>query len=147
MLNWIWKVHFCNVKYFPLKLDIQHKKAWFYPSKTCGQKSARPSELETPHTHTARQNAERECPISDMKPKLKTWVPGSKHHAPTRNKASMLTWKQDMTGVSGLCHKPMNDTRPKWQNPDRKWTRKKWLEGKIWMNYSYLKDQEHVLRK
>ncbi len=23
-----------------------------------------------------------------------------------------------MTGVSGLCHKTMNNTRPKWQNPD-----------------------------
>ncbi len=24
----------------------------------------------------------------------------------------------DMMGVSGLCHKTMNNTRPKWQNPD-----------------------------
>ncbi len=29
-----------------------------------------------------------------------------------------LTWNPDMTGVSGLCHKTMNNTRPKWQNPD-----------------------------
>ncbi len=54
----------------------------------------------------------------DTKPKLKTWVPGSEHHAPTWNKARRwesaqieraqsctLTWKRDMTGVSGLCHK------------------------------------------
>ncbi len=27
----------------------------------------------------------------------------------------------DMMGVSGLCHKTMNNTRPKWQNPDSKW--------------------------
>ncbi len=72
-----------------------------------------------PHAHTTRQNMERECPNPDTKPKLKTWVPGSQHHAPTRNKAHKrerarlehtrscaLTWKQDMTGVSGLCHKP-----------------------------------------
>ncbi len=26
----------------------------------------------------------------------------------------------DMMGVSGLCHKTMNNTRPKWQNPDNK---------------------------
>ncbi len=28
-----------------------------------------------------------------------------------------LTWNPDMTGASGLCHKTMNNTRPKWQNP------------------------------
>ncbi len=51
-------------------------------------------------------------------PKLNKWVPGSEHHAPTRNKARRresarlehthshtLTWKQDMMVVSGLCHK------------------------------------------
>ncbi len=70
---------------------------------------------------------EHECPNPDTKLKLKTW----EHHAPTQNKARrresarlehtrsrVLTWKQDMTGVSGLCHKTMNNTRPKWQNPD-----------------------------
>ncbi len=83
------------------------------------------------HAHKTRQNMEHECPNPDTKRKLKTWVPGSKHYAPTRNKACrrdcarleharsrMLTWKQDMTGVSGLCHKTMHNTRPKWQNPD-----------------------------
>ncbi len=64
--------------------------------KTRGQESAQPSEFE------------RECLKPDTKPKLKTWVPGSEHHAPTRNKACRwesawlertgsrtLTWKQD----------------------------------------------------
>ncbi len=83
------------------------------------------------HTHTMRQNVERECPNPDTKPKLKTWLPGSEHHAPTWNKARrresarleharsrMLTWKQNMIGVSGLCHKTMKNTRPRWQNSD-----------------------------
>ncbi len=34
---------------------------------------------------------------------------------PTRSRA--LTWKQDMTGESGLCYKTMNNTRPK-SNPE-----------------------------
>ncbi len=38
-----------------------------------------------PHTHTTRRNMERECPNTVTKLKLKTWVPGSKHHAPTRH--------------------------------------------------------------
>ncbi len=66
-----------------------------------------------PHTPTKRQNVEYKCPNPDMKPKLKTWVPGSEHHAPT--------WNPDMMVVSGLCHKTMNNTRPKWQNPDSHW--------------------------
>ncbi len=104
---------------------VQH-----HTHNTRGQESARPSELE-PHAQTMRQNMEREYPNPDTKPKLKTWVPGSEHHAPTQNKARRresarlehtrsrtLTWKQDMTGVSGLCHKTMNNTILKWQNPD-----------------------------
>ncbi len=74
-----------------------------------------------PHAPTIRQNMERECPNPDMKPKLKTWVPGPKHHVPTQNKARKrestrlkhtrsraLTWKQDKRGESGLGHKTMN---------------------------------------
>ncbi len=77
--------------------------------KTRGQESAQPSEYE------------RQCLKPDTKLKLKTWVPGSEHHAPTRNKARRrestwleragsrtLTWKQDKRGVSGLCHKTTN---------------------------------------
>ncbi len=67
MLKWIWKVNFCNVKYFPLKLDIQYKKAWFYPSKTRGQKSTRPSELETAHSHN-----ETECRTRVSDPRHET---------------------------------------------------------------------------
>ncbi len=92
---------------------------------------------KTQHTWTEEYTAERtqdrtltqqdrtwSTSVRTPKPKLKTWVPGSEHHAPTRNKARRresacaLTWKQDMTGVSGLCHKTMNNTRLKWQNPD-----------------------------
>ncbi len=76
------------------------------------------------HTHTThvdkrartmRQNMERECPNPDTKPKLKTWVPGSEHNAPTPNKAHrqesaqlehtrnrVLTRKQDKKGVRAL---------------------------------------------
>ncbi len=105
---------------------VQHNKTHM-DRRACGRANSRP------HTHTKRQNVERECPNPDTKPKLKTWVPGSEHHAPTWNKARrwestwlehtrsrVLTWKQDVTGVSGLCHKTMNKTRPKWQNPDRR---------------------------
>jgi len=96
---------------------VQHNKT-HVDRRACGRANSRP------HTHTKRQNVERECPNPDTKPKLKTWVPGSEHHAPTWNKARRRererthTWKQDMTGVSGLCNKTMNNTRPKWQNPD-----------------------------
>ncbi len=97
---------------------------------TRGQESAQSSELETAHSHNDRKwNAS--VRTQPRKPNLKTWVPGSKHHAPTRNKvrrresarlehnrSRALTWKQDMTGVSGLCHKTMNNPRLKWQNPD-----------------------------
>ncbi len=84
-----------------------------------------------PHTHSTRQNMERECPKPVTKPKLKTWVPRSEHHAPTRNKARRrestrlehTQSEQDMTGVSGLCHKTMNNTRLKWQP---------WQFGALW---------------
>ncbi len=103
---------------------VQHHKTHM-DRRACGRANSRP------HTSTKRQNVECEWPNPDTKPKLKTWVPGSEHNAPTWNKAHRresarfehtrirtLTWKQDMTGVSGLCHKNMNNTRPKWQNPD-----------------------------
>ncbi len=99
--------------------------------KTHMGRRARGRANSRPHTHTMRQNMEHECSNPDTKPKLKTWVPGYEHHAPTWNKARRresaqlehtrsraFTWNPDMTGVSGLCHKTMNNTRPKWQNPD-----------------------------
>ncbi len=101
---------------------VQHNKT-HVDRRACSRANSRP------RTHTKRQSVERECLNPDTKPKLKTWMPGSEHHAPTRNKArrrenaglelwALLTWNPDMTGVSGLCHKTMNNTRPKWQNPD-----------------------------
>ncbi len=60
---------------------------------------------------TQWQKMERECPNPVTWPKLKTWVPGSKHHAPTWNKARRresawlehtrshaLTWKRGHDG-------------------------------------------------
>ncbi len=58
---------------------VQHNKT-HVDRRACGRANSRP------HTHTKRQNVERECPNPDTKPKLKTWVPGSEHHAPTWNK-------------------------------------------------------------
>ncbi len=45
---------------------------------------------------TQWQKMERECPNPVTWPKLKTWVPGSKHHAHTRSRA--LTWKRGYDG-------------------------------------------------
>ncbi len=59
---------------------VQHNKT-HVERRACGQANSRP------HTPTKRQNVEHEYPNPNTKPKLKTWVPGSKHHAPTRNKA------------------------------------------------------------
>ncbi len=56
--------------------------------RACGRANSRP------HTHTRDRTS----------------------HSNTRSR--VLTWNPDMTGVSGLCHKTMNNTRPKWQNPD-----------------------------
>ncbi len=82
-----------------------------------------------PHTHTKRQNVERESlnqhetETQDMSAGI--WTPRSNMKCRwdsawlERARSRMLTWKQDMTGVSGLCHKTMNNTRPKRQNPDK----------------------------
>ncbi len=110
-------------------MEKTHKPRSQWKTRTCVphhkthmDRGARDRANSRPHTHTTRPNVERECLNPDTRPKLKTWVPGSVHRAPTRNKArrgeSALAWNQDMTGVSGLCHKATNNTRPKWQNPD-----------------------------
>ncbi len=80
---------------------------------------------------TQWQKMERECPNPVTWPKLKTWVPGSKHHAPTWNntrrresarlehtRSRALTWKRGHDGSIRALSKTMNNTRPKWQNPD-----------------------------
>ncbi len=53
--------------------------------KTHGQESARPSKLETTRSHNKTEHGVR---VSKPRhePKLKIWVLGSEHHAPTRNK-------------------------------------------------------------
>ncbi len=101
-------------------------------TKTHVDKSARlPSELETAHSHNDRKGAR----VSEPRHVTKTqeWVPGSKHHAlqhETRHaderardtstlEATRSHENADMMWVSGLCHKTMNNTRPKWQNPDK----------------------------
>ncbi len=99
-------------------------------NKTHVDKSVRCRANPRPRTHTMTENGAR---VSEPRhePKLKTWVPGSKYHAPHKTmyadkrardsstlEATCSHENPDMMGVSGLCHKTMNNTRPKWQNPD-----------------------------
>ncbi len=85
-----------------------------------GQKSAQPSELETARSHNKTEHGARvskprhETETQDMSAGIRTPRSNTKQGTQTRAR----TWKQDMTGASGLCHKTMNNTRPKWQNPD-----------------------------
>ncbi len=99
-------------------------------NKTHVDKSARCRANPRPRTHTMTENGARLSePRQELK--LKTWVPGSKHHAPHKTmyaderardsstlEAACSHENPDMMGVSGLCHKTMNNTRPNWQNPD-----------------------------
>ncbi len=161
-----------------IKLHATPQNTTHVDRRACGRANSRP------HAHTTRRNMERECPNPVTKPKLKTWVPGSKHYTPTWNKACRResarlehtrnrtltqwdgTWSASVQTQSrnrnsrhecrdlnatlqhetrhaderehgsstletarshenrtlwecqGSVTKPMNDTRPKWQNPD-----------------------------
>ncbi len=53
-----------RLSYF--KNSVQRVRASMMHLRACGRANSRP------HTPTKRQNVERECPKSDMKPKLKT---------------------------------------------------------------------------
>ncbi len=95
------------------------------------QRSARPEQTRDRTLPQQDQNLEHACPNPNTNQHWawnKTRVPG---YEQTCNRArrrcarlehtrnSALTRKQDKKGVLGLCHKTMNKTRPKWQNPDR----------------------------
>ncbi len=64
-------------------------------------------------TPTRDRNSRHECqdPFTALQHE-------TKHAEERAHGSSALAWNQDMTGVSGLCHKAMNNTRPKWQDPD-----------------------------
>ncbi len=94
---------------------------------TRGQECAVPSELETTHSHNDRKWSESvrtptRTETQDMSAGIQT--PRSTQNNVRRRETTWLEHTRsshenpDMTGVSGLCHKTMNDTRPKWQNPD-----------------------------
>ncbi len=79
-----------------------------------------------PRTHTTRQNMERECPNPDMNRNSRhecrdsnTTLQHETRHADERaleaaHSHKNRTWRE----CQGSVTKPMNDTRPKWQNPD-----------------------------
>ncbi len=87
-----------------------------------------PSELETTHSHNETEHGAwvsepwHETETQDMSARIRTPRSNMKQGTQTREhehtRSRALTWNPDMTGVSGLCHKTMNNTRPKWQNPD-----------------------------
>ncbi len=87
---------------------MQHHKT-HVDRRLCGRANSRP------HTHIMTQNTERECPNPDKKPKLKTWVPGSEHHAPTQNKACMQH-THIKTGHDGSVRALSQNP---WMTPDR----------------------------
>ncbi len=112
-------------------------------NKTHVDKSVRSRANPRPRTHTMTENGAR---VSEPQhePKLKTWVPESKHHAPHKTRyaderardssileAARSHENPDMMGVSGLCHKTTNNTRLKWQSPDN---------GRVRAHYSWVKD-------
>ncbi len=98
-------------------------------NKTRGQECAVPSELETAHSHNDRKwSASVRTPSRDRNSKHECRDPNTTLQHETRHaderardsstlEAARSHENADM-GVSGLCHKTMNNTRPKWQNPD-----------------------------
>ncbi len=64
-------------------------------------------------TKTQDMSAGIQTPRANMKQGTQTRERATRAHSKPR--AHMKT--ADMMGVSGLCHKTMNNARPKWQNP------------------------------
>ncbi len=94
-------------------------------NKTHVDRRARSRANSRPRTHTMTENGARvseprqETETQDMSAGIRTPRVNTKQGTQTRESARLEhTWKQDMTGLSGLCHKTMNNTRPKWQNSD-----------------------------
>jgi len=103
-------------------------------NKTHVDRRARSRADSRPRTHTMTENGARvseprhenrisrhECrdPNTTLQHETR-YADERKHTARALSKPRALTWKQDMTGVSGLCHKTTNNPRPKWQNPDNR---------------------------
>ncbi len=66
------------------------------------------------HTPTTRPNTEHQFPNTDTKPKLKTRVPGSEHHTPTRAHSKPRTHIK--TGLDGSVRALSQNS---WMTPDR----------------------------
>ncbi len=114
----------------------QHKITWMHAAnkntnyvqhnKTHVDRRARSRANSRPRTHTMTESRERvseprqETETQDMSAGIRTPRSNAKQGTQTsarleHTQSRALTWKQDMTGVSGLCHKTMNNPR---QNPD-----------------------------
>ncbi len=100
-------------------------------NKTHVDKSARCRANSRPRTHTMTENGARvseprhvtetkdmsagiQTPRSNMKQGTQTRERATRAHSKPRAHMKTRTWWE----YQGLCHKTMNNTRPKWQNPD-----------------------------
>ncbi len=109
----------------PVVFTMKHKYEWTTMIKTrtvCnntkhntrGQKSARPSEHETACSHNKTEHGAwvsepwHETETQDMSAGIRTPRSNTKQGTQMREHTGSrtLTWKQDMTGMSGLYHKP-----------------------------------------
>ncbi len=99
-------------------------------NKTHVDKSARCRANSRPRTHNDRKwSASVRTPSRDRNSRHECRDPNTTLQHETRHaderardsstlEAARSHENADMMGVSGLCHKTMNNTRPKWQNPD-----------------------------
>ncbi len=82
----------------------------------------RGAERTRDRAHTVTENGARVSEprhvteTQDMSAGIQT--PRSNMKQGTQTRECVSHENADMMGVSGLCHKTMNNTRPKWQNPD-----------------------------
>ncbi len=117
-------------------------------NKTHVDKSARCRANSRPRTHNDRKwSASVRTPSRDRNSRHEYRDPNTTLQHETRHagervrdsstlEAARLHENADMMGVSGLCHKTMNNTRPKWQNPDTLHLSKGWASG--WSRPSHL---------
>ncbi len=102
-------------------------------NKTHVDKSARCRANSRPRTHNDRKwSASVRTPSRDRNSRHECRDPNTTLQHETRHaderardsstlEAARSHENADIMGVSGLCHKTMNNTRPKWQNPDSYW--------------------------
>ncbi len=79
------------------------------------------------HTHTTRQNTERTEPRHETE--TQDSVPGSEHHAPTRNETRHADERAHGLNTLEAVHSHSKRTWPKWQNLDKlsMWQIKPWI--------------------